>query len=65
MRIFPTDPNAHDGPDRSEYVRSGHANRTRRRLRVLSLARTAPTGSGWPPVTQLRPLGHEGRRSAA
>jgi hypothetical protein len=70
--VFPTDPNAPGGPNRSESVRRHYAHRARfrRRLRLLSLAeprRLPPTG--WPPVTQLRPLGsasaRDGGRTAA
>jgi hypothetical protein len=58
--MFPTDPNAPGGPDRSESVRRDHARRgrVRRRLGLLSLPNTRPLPpAGWPPVRQLRPLG--------
>jgi hypothetical protein len=58
--MFPTDPNAPGGPDRSESVRRDYARRgrIRRGLGLLSLAepRRLPP-SGWPPVRQLTPLG--------
>lgn len=69
--MFPTDPNAPDGPNRSESLRRHYARRgrLRRTLTLLSQAppRT-PTPSGWPPVRQLTPLGsaqREGGRNAA
>jgi hypothetical protein len=70
--MFPTDPNAPGGPDRSESVRRDHARggRLRRGLRLLSLSepRKLPP-AGWPPVRQLTPLGTaqpgESGRSAA
>jgi len=65
--MFPTDPNAPGGPDRSESLRRHYAQRgrLRRGFRLLSLAgpRTPPR-SGWPPVKQLTPLG-DSRRNAA
>jgi hypothetical protein len=69
MHTFPTDPNAPGGPDRSEQLQRDHANRTRRRFRLLSVARTPSDAAGWPPVRQLGPLGSAPRgdrsRSAA
>ena len=62
MNTFPTDPNGPGGPDRSEHVRRGHANSTRRRFRLLSGARTPSRAGGWPSVAQLRPLGSAPRR---
>jgi hypothetical protein len=63
--MFPTDPNAPDGPDRSEYVRRNYAS-DRRLGRVLRLLRSSQpkstTASGWPPVRQLTPLGAETAR---
>ena len=57
--MFPTDPNAPGGPDRSESLRRhyAHRGRLRRSLRRLSLAppRTPPP-AGWPSVKQLTPL---------
>ena len=70
--MFPTDPNAPGGPDRSESLRRHYARRGRlhRGLRLLSLAepRSLPS-AGWPPVRQLTPLGSaqardDGRRAA-
>ena len=58
--MFPTDPNAPDGPDRSEYVRRDYASHGRlgRVLRLLRSAEPSSTSpSGWPPVRQLTPLG--------
>lgn len=57
--MFPTDPRAPGGPDRSEYVHRGYGRtRRRRRFRLFSLAEPAPSASsGWPPVRQMRPLG--------
>ena len=57
---FPPDPRAPGAPDRSESLRRSYARRgrLRRRLRLLTLAEPrAQHSSGWPPVTQLRPLG--------
>jgi hypothetical protein len=69
--MFPTDPNAPGGPNRSESLRRHYARRgrLRRTLRLRSFAqpRTA-SPSGWPPVRQLTPLGsaqREGGRHAA
>jgi hypothetical protein len=65
--MFPTDPNAPGGPDRSESVRRDHARRGRihRRLRLLSLAeRRKLPPAGWPPVRQLRPLGSASARDS-
>lgn len=60
--MFPTDPNAPDGPDRSEYVRRDYA-RDRRPGRVLRLLGSAQQKSttvlGWPPLRQLSPLDSE------
>jgi len=56
--MFPNDPGAPDGPDRSEYVRRTYADRSRfrRRLTQLTLAEPRPLrASGWPPVKQLTP----------
>jgi hypothetical protein len=56
--MFPTDPNAPGGPDRSEYLQSAHAGRSRvrRALRRLTLAEPRPaSASAWPPVRQLAP----------
>jgi hypothetical protein len=65
--MFPTDPNAPGGLDRSESVRRDYARRgqLRRVVRLLSLSepRKLPP-SGWPPVRQLTPLGGS-RRNAA
>jgi hypothetical protein len=58
--MFPTDPRAPGGPDRSESVRRDYATRSRlgRVLRLLRSAEpTSPGASGWPPVRQLTPLG--------
>ena len=57
--MFPTDPSAPGGPDRSEYVRRHYARgRFRRGLRRLTLAEPRPLrGPGWPPARQLAPLG--------
>jgi hypothetical protein len=65
--MFPRDPNAPGGPNRSESVRRNYARRARlrRRLRLVALAqprRLPPTG--WPPVTQLRPLGSASARDS-
>jgi len=57
MHTFPADPNAPGGPDRSEQLQRAHANRTRRRFRLLSVAPTTSGAVGWPPARQLRPLG--------
>jgi hypothetical protein len=65
--MFPTDPNAPGGPDRSESVRRHYARRgrLRRTLRLLSLAEPRPLPpAGWPPVTQLRPLGSASTRDS-
>jgi len=62
MNTFPTDPNGPGGPDRSEHVRRGHANHTRGRFRLLSVARPLAGAGGWPPVTQLHPFGSAPRR---
>jgi hypothetical protein len=54
--MFPTDPNAPGGPDRSESLRRDYARRGRlhRTLRLLSLAEPRPQpATGWPPVRQL------------
>jgi hypothetical protein len=64
--VFPRDPNAPGGPNRSESVRRhyAHRGRLRRRLRLLSLAEPRPLPpSGWPPVKQLTPLGSAPPRS--
>jgi hypothetical protein len=64
--MFPTDPNAPGGPDRSEAVRQGYARRgrLRRSLRLLSLAGPRPLPpSGWPPVKQLTPFSSAPARS--
>ena len=57
--MFPTDPSAPGGPDRSESVRRDYAGRSRFRqaLRLLTVAEPRPARpSGWPPVRQLAPL---------
>jgi hypothetical protein len=62
--MFPTDPNAPGGPDRSEYLQRDHAGRGRfrRALRQLTLAEPRPaSASAWPPVRQLaRPSSEPG-----
>jgi hypothetical protein len=58
--MFPTDPRAPGGPDRSESVRRSYARRgrLRRGLMLLTLAEPRPQRtSDWPPVRQLPPLG--------
>jgi hypothetical protein len=65
--MFPTDPNAPGGPDRSESVRRDHARRgrIRRTLGLLSLPNPRPLPpAGWPPVRQLRPLGSASARDS-
>jgi hypothetical protein len=62
--MFPTDPNAPGGPDRSESIRQDYARRGRLRRRLLSLTEPRPLPlSGWPPVKQLTPLGSAPARS--
>jgi hypothetical protein len=67
--MFPTDPNAPDGPDRSEYVRRDYDASHGRVGRVLRLLRSAEPRStrpsDWPPVRQLTPLGSEPDRGSA
>lgn len=70
--MFPTDPNAPGGPNRSESVRRDYAGRSRfrRARRLLTLAEPRPARPpGWPPVRQLSPLDSEpakdGSRTAA
>jgi hypothetical protein len=70
--MFPTDPNAPGGLDRSDRVRRYYADRRRLpgRFRLFALEPPrAAGGSGWPPVRQLTPLGSaaargEGREAA-
>jgi hypothetical protein len=65
--MFPRDPNAPGGPDRSESVQRDYAGRgrPRRRFKLFALADPGRArASGWPPVRQLTPLGSAPERGS-